>query len=202
MSLVLAPIHEMMYKKVLRQDGMSEALLSTAEDNKWSQDLRVQVEQAAPAADVRPLVEIIDSSNIHGWLNGTVVQSERRLARVAAGILENHPERLDTLRNAIQKLGEQETFPQGLSAEDIFERISNALLDGMPCDRSLEVESAKLSQVQLETVHCSHATYWAEQGLSPEIYYVLRDAWLKGVLAQSGYSYKRSGLKHRLYQGG
>lgn len=200
MSLVLAPIHELMYQKVLRQNGMAEELLKTAEEEQWTQTLRMQVDRDVPAAPIGTLAEIIDTANIHGWLNNIVVQSERRLACVTAGILENHSERLNVLCDRLCKLGEQQAIPQGLSAEDVFMRLNNALLDGMPCDRSLEITLTEPEQVKWVTLLCSHSAYWQELGLSFELYYTLRDAWIYGALAQSGYSYKRNALEHQLYK--
>ena len=68
MSAFLGPIHHVMYAKILLQDRIGEALLSHAEQQGWTTDLRTAVDAAAPAAPDRPLEEIINASNIHGWL--------------------------------------------------------------------------------------------------------------------------------------
>lgn len=198
MSLVLAPIHDIMYQKVLRQDRMTEALLKKNDETNWDDSLRAQADQAAPAAKHAPLADIIDQTNIHGWLDQAVKQSEKRFALVAARLLKNHPERFLDMRESLYTLGAQEQAPAAAGANDAYQWLGSALLDGMPCDRTIEVDEAGPEETLWHTARCSHTPHWVEQGLSADLYYQLRDAWINGAMAQSGFTYDRKGTAHRL----
>lgn len=198
MSLVLAPIHDVMYQKVLRQDRMSEAFLEKSEEKGWEIGLRGRADHQTPAAQNRPLADIIDQTNIHGWLNQAVQQSEKRFALVAASLLQNHPERFEDLRNIMHTLGAEEHMPQTDSANEAYQWLSGALLDGMPCDRTIEVDQADTEETLWRTARCAHTPHWNEHGLSADMYHQLRDAWINGVLSQSPFAYERKGAAHRL----
>lgn len=200
MSLTLAPIHDIMNRKVLRLDRMSEALLKYAETGKGLTDLRARIDAEAPAADTRPLSEIVDSTNIHGWLDRAVNQSERRFASVVAGLLAAAPDSLDDLRRTLYTLGESEAQPANQPANDAYLWLNTALLEGMPCDRTVEMQKSDASEVVWQTVQCPHAPHWMAVGLSVDVFYDLRAAWLSGVLSQSGLSYTREDTMHRLFR--
>ena len=192
MSAFLGPIHHVMYAKILLQDRISEALLSHAEQQGWTTDLRAAVDAAAPAAPDRPLEEIINASNIHGWLARAVSGCETRLAAIAATILDGHPECLEPLTAAVYALGAAQTLPAQADAPAVFDAMTAVLLDGMPCDRPLQVQDSAADRVIWTVGTCPHAPYWENSSVGTGIYYTLRTALLSGMLQGTGYSYAQS----------
>ena len=119
MSKTLGPIHYLMYEKIKFQDKITDFLL----DGDFSQ---IQYEPVS----TKPLEEILDQENIHGYLQEKIDIVESRLAK-ALSLCKNPSEKLFKLG---QKCGKGKDFS---NFEEIFTDINTYLLDGMPCDQGL-----------------------------------------------------------------
>ena len=140
MSKTLGPIHYLMYEKIKFQDKITDYLL----DGNFEQiDL--------DPVSTRPLEEILDQENIHGYLQEKIDIVESRLAHALA-ICKNPSERLFTLG---YKCGKDKDFS---NFDQIFTDLNCYLLDGMPCDQGL---SAVLDgdSLYLITNHNLHKKY-------------------------------------------
>lgn len=159
MSAFLGPIHVKMYGRVLYQDAVSQAILDLAEESGWASGLQEKVDSQAPAASTAPLEQIIDQSNIHGWLNEAVANCERRFALIVCNALKGHPERLAELQSFMEDLGRQCELPAFDNAEQAFQVIHDMLLDGMPCDFPFEVSESHSEEVKWLIKSCPHTQY-------------------------------------------
>lgn len=119
MSENLGPIHYLMYEKIKFQDEITDFLM----DGNFSQIDYKPVSK-------KPLEEILDQENIHGFLQEKIDIVESRLAK-ALKVSKNPSEKLFALG---QRCGKDKDFS---SFEEIFTDLNNYLLDGMPCDRGL-----------------------------------------------------------------
>ena len=200
MSAFLGPIHVKMYDRILYQDTMSQAILDMAAKEGWSGDFATDLEDTAPAAVKRPLDTIIDESNIHGWLSEAVAQCEHRFALVVCGVLEDHPERLRQLQDAMKGLGKAHPVPSAMHAEEAYEAIHDMLLDGMPCDSPFTNIVASSGSVTWQVANCPHEPYWETAGRDAEIYYRLRDAWIEGSLEQTRFKHSRPSHLHHVLE--
>lgn len=81
------------------------------------------------------LEDIIDESNIHGWLNERVIRSENRLAKAVSILLEDFD--LEKLKNKFFEIGKN--YEAGDSPMEVFSFITSKFLDGMPCDHALAI---------------------------------------------------------------
>lgn len=158
MSLVLGPIHYLMYQKMNYQEALTSAILSDYPE------LEAKITKEQPPIEQGDLVDLIDQTNIHGWLSSRIDMVESRLAAA----LKYAPNALETVFEMGIKAGESADFS---TLETIFNQLNPFLLDGMPCDRGLsanvvEGESA-LYLVQGADVH---PCFFLEQPLniSPE----------------------------------
>ncbi|MGC4018437.1 MAG: hypothetical protein QM793_03875 [Muricomes sp.] len=192
MSAFLGPIHVKMYQRILYQDSMSKALLDLAAKNGWADGLQAKVDSEAPAASKEPLENIIDQSNIHGWLSQAVGNSENRFAEVVCGILEEDSQRIGELEEVMKELGRKYALPSDLNAEETYAAIHDILLDGMPCDFPFAVLEQDEDLVQWQVKSCPHARYWTNSDIGADTYYRLRDSWVEGVLENSSISYSHS----------
>ena len=70
MSAFLGPIHYWLYNKIQLQEKLTAQFAQMAVNNKWiAGDIYSKV-------DERPLDELIDESNIHGWLQTRISDAE------------------------------------------------------------------------------------------------------------------------------
>lgn len=198
MSAFLGPIHHKMYDKIRYQDDMAQTLLEKTEENGWADGLRTQVDSTTPGASKHSLEDIIDQSNIHGWLSAAVANSEARFAAVVCGVLIGHSERLETMQSIMRQWGEKQALPGGISAEEAFAAIHDILLDGMPCDFPFQMLESGADEATWKVTACPHAPYWVEADCGVETYYQLRDAWMEGALAGTGLTHSRENGQHCL----
>lgn len=119
MSKTLGPIHYLMYEKIKFQDEITDFLM----DGDFSQ---IKYEPVSK----RPLEEILDQENIHGFLQEKIDIVESRLAK-ALRLCKNPSEKLFKLG---QECGKDKDFS---NFEEIFTDLNKYLLDGMPCDQGL-----------------------------------------------------------------
>ena len=76
MSAFLGPIHHWLYGKIQLQEAIIARIAAEAEAQGWGTGDK-------PAADyvkeeTRPLDELIDTMNIHGWLQSRIHDAEGR----------------------------------------------------------------------------------------------------------------------------
>lgn len=121
MSKNLGPIHYAMYEKIKFQDKATEYLMDGHTEN---------IDKKIGPVSKKPLEEIIDQDNIHGFLSSKIDIVENRLY-MALNMAEKPKEKL-------YDLGQKEAYGKEFkSFEDLFNILNMYLLDGMPCDRGL-----------------------------------------------------------------
>ncbi|CUX40504.1 hypothetical protein [Clostridium sp. C105KSO13] len=192
MSKILGPVHTKMYERILHQEKMIKAIINLAVQNGWSADLQNKINQEAPEALNEPLENIIDQSNIHGWLGQAVEASEKRFARAVYETLREDAQRVDELKKAMKKLGWEYILPEGLNAKETYQAICDILLDGMPCDFPFDVTEQSADVVKWRIRNCPHEKYWKYPDFGVDVYYSLRDSWIEGVLENYGIVYSHT----------
>lgn len=159
MSLHLGPIHEMMYRKMLRLDLATEALLETLPDEKK------RLDQVVAPLKREPLEQLIDQDNIHGWLASCIDRAEIRYA-FALNCREKD------FGQCLEKVGEQWSgdFDCPADIDELFSRVNMILLDGMPCDRALTAYEQDGELVLHQEVPVHHGYAQAALGeMDPEL---------------------------------
>lgn len=89
MSAFLGTIHFWLYNKIGKQEELTKAIASMAAGNGWISD------RTAYIRDLPALEDVIDESNIHGWLQDQIHDAETRYADLIQTVLTTHPERLE-----------------------------------------------------------------------------------------------------------
>lgn len=189
MSAFLGPIHEQMYAKILQTDARGDRLAALAGTT------------LPPGAERRPLAQVVDHSDIHGWLTEAVTRAEVRFAKAVRAAADAVPEA--ELIDRMREMGSEESVGrQDLPEAPLMHRALHAvLLDGMPCDFpfALGIRAPETMTWTLQTD--PHAAAFRAEGLDPELFYRLRDGWVDGYLADSIYTYTRDGAAYRLTKG-
>lgn len=185
MSAFLGPIHFRMYDKIQVQEEIIRLLAAAAESNGW---LTAKEAKTYKNDDLRPLDEIIDESNIHGWLSARIEDVESRYATLVTKLLTQHDERLDTLKDIVFEFGAENNARADLTAQECYKLIDGCTLDGMPCDGVNIVTNQSEDSFTWEQRFDVHSPYWTEAGGNPEHYYNLRNRFVAGLLSKTSYS--------------
>lgn len=202
MSAFLGPIHYWLYDKIKLQNNMVEAVILFAENKNVSNDLSSKLDNQYGTIDLRPLEEQIDISNIHGWLQECVSTVEYRLAYAVTTLLkndsqkkedsENSSKNLEELKEIFRTLGEKESgLNKDATVSEAYKCLNDTLLDGMPCDHANVLVSQKDHEIVWKRSLCVHERYWSEVGGEINNYYILREEYIKGLLAQANITFEK-----------
>lgn len=189
MSAFLGPIHYWLYNKIKLQENFIENILDASSENNWYQDLESEVEKAYGKPDERPLGDIIDQNNIHGWLQEKIAQAELRLAFAVTNIINKNSDYISELKNIAYSFGAANSALENSTASDCYKFLNDSLIDGMPCDRVNDVIESDDNQVIWRQNICVHSDYWTKVGGNVDVYYTLRNEIIKGMLSKSDLEY-------------
>ncbi|MBS4882284.1 MAG: hypothetical protein KHZ82_04365 [Peptoniphilus harei] len=184
MSLFLGRIHYIMYDKILFQEEILDNLLNFLEEEKRN-ELKKEIDKEFPL-ERGNLEDIIDESNIHGWLNERVVRSENRLAKAVSILLRDFD--LEKLKNKFFEIGKN--YKAGEAPMEVFSFITSKFLDGMPCDHALAILKNDEDEFVFTVLSDVHKNIWKDY-VSPEIYWVLRDSFILGSLNSSDLKFEK-----------
>lgn len=191
MSLFVGPIHHWLFNKIKTFEKIEQEVIRWAEDEGLNGEAlaeEIYEKYGTPIGD-RELEDIIDTGNIHGWLQEQISRAEIRQSALISTLLEKDPKCMVELEKIFRKEGSRvgEQFAKQKekdqsTAEGLFEGLHDYLLEGMPCDRVTEVVEQDEHQVLWRTNQCLHEKYWEAVKSDVQIFYHLRDSWIKGFI--------------------
>lgn len=192
MSAFLGPIHHWLYNKIKIQHDIVEDIISLTEYKQSNLNIREKLIEQFGDAEMKPLEEVIDANNIHGWLQMKVSLEENRLAYVVTNLLNENSNMMQELKDLFKNKGaEVSTLTEDDSVNDIYKTINDTLLDGMPCDHANIVISQEDEEVIWKRNVCVHEEYWNAVGGDISIYYLLREEFIKGMLERANVTYDK-----------
>ena len=174
MSKFLAPIHFWLYKKIEIQEELIQTLLEKSDADK---EAFYSEYGSLPEGS---LEEHIDTGNIHGWLQGQIEESEKRLAK-AVSMAKDKDVSKEELENIFYNEGAKN---ESATPEEVFQKVNDTCLDGMPCDRVNALVDNNPESIQWERTGDLHGDFFAGEGLDKELYYELRDAYIHGLAGE------------------
>ncbi|MBE6033785.1 hypothetical protein [Aminipila sp.] len=199
MSLFLGKIHYWLYNKILWAEKAEEEIIDWAKDNSLPVEQWIQqyMEEYGQPTGKHALEEIIDQSNIHGWLQERIKSAELRQAALITKILENNQDYKKELVNIFQEQGKaaaHEYAQHPDSPEGMFHAINDFILEGMPCDRASEVLSSDKNEIVWKISTQLHEPYWIQVKGDIKNFYDLRDAWISSFIEtlNSDFSYNKT----------
>jgi hypothetical protein len=184
MSAFLGPIHYWLYNKINIQRELIEEIIALSQSiNNLEIDLRNELDTRYGVSETRPLEDIIDQGNIHGWLQACVSQVEYKLAFSVTKTLEKNPELLKEIELLFKNKGKEISLAETTSnASGIYKAISDSLLDGMPCDHANSVLENDEDRVIWKRNTCVHKSYWDQVCGDINNYYIFREAFIRGFI--------------------
>jgi len=182
MSLFLGKIHYWLYNKIIWAEKVEADIVSWAKTqgiaaDQWIQQF--QKEYGQPTGD-RPLEEVIDTSNIHGWLQERIRSAELRQAALVTAILAENSHLKTSLIEIFKRQGQTAASEYGVhpdTPEGLFNALNDFILEGMPCDRAYEVTLNNENEIIWEIADCLHKPYWSQVGGDIKNFYDMREAW-------------------------
>ncbi|MBE6049789.1 MAG: hypothetical protein E7214_03770 [Clostridium sp.] len=186
MSLFLGKIHYWLFNKIQWFEALEKEMIKLAKEEGINVDTlrKPIVEKYGEETKDLPLEDMIDTSNIHGWLQGTIHSAEGRMAALTKIMLEkeNGKELLEKLYKDQGIKAANEVKADGTvleTAPEIYNSINDYILDGMPCDRVNEVLSSSDTEVEWTRTICVHKDIWEAEGVDVNLFYELRGLWIK-----------------------
>lgn len=189
MSLFLGKIHYWLFNKILWFEGLEDEIIKLAEKEnldikKISDELTLKYGEKTKSKN---LEEIIDQSNIHGWLQDKIHSSEGKMAAWTKFLLENDKNNLSKLEKiyinqGIKAAVEVKSSKNLVTAKDLYTSLNDYILDGMPCDMVNEVILSQDDLVKFKKRKCVHKEIWEKENLDVQIFYDLRNLWIKAFI--------------------
>lgn len=197
MSLFLGKIHYWLFNKVLWFEGLEDKVIEftrakIAEGDNLENEINLKY---GKKLENKNLEEIIDTSNIHGWLQSKIHSAEGRMAAWTSAILNNDKEYIYELKKIYTEQGvnaakEAKVKSSNATAEDIFNSMNDYILDGMPCDRVNEVITSNDKIVEWKRRICVHKEIWENEGVPVETFYDLRNQWISAFVKEMNNDYE------------
>ena len=171
MSAFLGPIHFWLYNKIGKQEELTAKIAVYAEQEGWIEDQK-KYTKVLPA-----LEDVIDESNIHGWLQGQIHDAESRYAKLVETIIS--ADRSERIHKIAFEFGSANALGQATDPTAAYKAFEDFFVNGMPCDRVNAVISESEDEVTWRMTQDIHAQYW-ENGSG--FYYSLRSVVMTGML--------------------
>lgn len=192
MSKFLGPIHYWLYNKIQVQQEFVGDIVDLGKE-KWQLELEPILDEKYGITQKSPLDEVIDVSNIHGWLQEQVSITEYKLAYSVTQILAHDEMAIEVLEALFYEKGKEKrnSIDEDLSIRELYKVINDTLIDGMPCDHVNDLVEDNEDKVVWRRNKCVHAPYWNEVGTDVGYYYKLREAWLKGFVEEGNETFEK-----------
>ncbi|WP_455067842.1 hypothetical protein [Parvimonas micra] len=193
MSAFLAPIHFWMYDKIL----IAQELTFKLEEKFLNKEEREEVESLFPGLYSKDLEEVIDQSNIHGWLHTAVSNVEIRFAYIVKTLLDRGIS-LEEIKKVAFEYGKSFPEQEVSSLKDAYELLMDILLDGLPCDVSISVTREEENELEFVLYNDIHKQYFNEFNLEVTLYHEIREAFVNGIFERYSLKYKNISDSNKL----
>ncbi|MTI48844.1 hypothetical protein [Sporosalibacterium faouarense] len=219
MSRFLGPIHHWLFNKITLHENLERELVDRFKSEYGDEIDEIVKDNRDKYGDPlpeKPLEEIIDTDNIHGWLQGKIEIVETRQASILGDLFKKYGTNGVLLSTSVyedhgSKCGKDASNNYDVSsAEGIYKVLNNYILDGMPCDNANNVTEVEDDYLEYKQVQCLHIRYWKEAGVDPEKMYDLRRVWTESFVNEANPEFKyqvsiedidgQQGFKHKIFK--
>ena len=197
MSLFLGKIHYWLFNKILWFEKLEDEIIDLAkkegfEVEKISQDIQNKYGRKLPN---KPLEDLIDTGNIHGWLQGQIHSAERRMAAWTKLLIEADEKNYKKLEEVYKIQGivaAKEIKAEGnapSTPEALFNSMNDYILDGMPCDRVNVILEHDENHLKYQQSIEIHDKFLSQADADIKDYYLLRNKIIEGMLSKCGLTF-------------
>lgn len=194
MSRFLAPIHFLVFDKIKRFEELEKDLIITYREKygeKVNFIVKMAQEKYGTPTENSPLDELIDTDNIHGWLQRTIDTVETRQSAILSEIFKIYGEEaISIAMNAYSSQGAEcgndaSTNYETLNAPEIYKALNAYILDGMPCDMVNTITVNTNDKVEWQNTRCLHRGYWESINADIDTFYTLRFIWIRSFVHEA-----------------
>ncbi|MGH4120804.1 hypothetical protein [Clostridium sp.] len=213
MSRFLAPIHTLLFNKIKVTEDLEINLINSFKEV-YGEKVTVIVNDinkkyGNPLEDA-PLEDLIDTDNIHGWLQNKIAAAETRQAELLGYLINKFGEQAEKVafnvyNNQANNLAKQsKNIYETTTAPDIYQALNVYILEGMPCDNVNSITIKDVDILEWQNIKCLHRAYWEIAGANVDTLYSLRFSWFKTFVQtinpQFTYTVKKEGstIIHRI----
>jgi len=203
MSRFLGPIHHWLFNKIKLHEELESQIIDNVQrelDTNISNMVSNLENKIGSPIPNRPLEELIDTSNIHGWLQNKITIAETRQAALITSIIDKFGEKglnviKETYKDQAIKSGKDAKVNYNVSTPALlYKTLNNYILDGMPCDNVNNVTINEKNKLQWQVVNCLHKGYWENVNGDLNVLYELREIWISNFIKNANpeftYSFK------------
>lgn len=202
MSQYLAPIHTWLFNKIKLHEELEKGIISALKEAYDSDKVTSLFDDIANIygsfLEDRPIEELIDESNIHGWLQEKIRTTETREAAFITEVIDSFGiDVIDTLLKVYTYQGTDCGKDANIkfappSAPKIYEALNSYILNGMPCDRVNSVVTSEDNIFEWQNTRCLHIDFWRNACADANVMYKLRDAWISSFVSSSNNDFQYS----------
>lgn len=189
MSAFLGPIHTWLYNKIKFQDELTKSIIDFVLQKEHNTELIQQMDLIYGVLEEGALEDIVDETNIHGWLQEKVNVVESRLAFLVTTVTDEQSERMMDINDVVYEFGKAHAIENGISVKEAYNHLDNLLLNGMPCDRVNEIINENEHRITWKQTVDIHEHYWNMVHGNVDYYYAIRENLISGMLEDSGIIY-------------
>ena len=193
MSAILGPIHHWLFRKIKIQNDLTNAIIDVAKDKELNVAPLADIDEKFSSLPEGDLGNIIDPTNIHGWLQDKIAIVERRMAYVTKTLTDNNPDAIGVICECAREFGVKNAVEADATPADGFEYYENTFVSGMPCDGVNMVVNEDSDEITWQETVDIHKQYWDVVGVDVSLFYEIRNAMIEGVFAGSDLSYYNLG---------
>lgn len=196
MSAFLAPIHSWLFNKIILAQELEQNIVNL-HVQKFGNEAEIikkdSEELYGKYIENKPLEELIDVNNIHGWLQDRIKEVESRTAYIATRYFEKYKEESKEISKTAyieqaKACAAQESNKIN-SPENVYISLNNYILSGMPCDRANSVSEKNDDYIIYTQKGCIHkANYELGKG-NLEYLYKLKELWIKTFVENLNINY-------------
>jgi len=189
MSAFLGRIHYWLYNKIQLHEDILDEVIRCAESRQVPIDgLKAEAIAKFGGPERGQLEDVINHGNIHGWLQSKIQSVENRTAWIVTGLVEKYGIEVNDIAEIYRLNGKKamaEVDGGDYTPKELYIKIFDKMLEGMPCDRVNEPVSESEEEFSWKTARCLHKERWDLANGDVAIYYQLRDAWIEGFIGEN-----------------
>ena len=172
------------YAKILGMDAVTKRIAEHAEKLGVS-GLMSEADEKFGIIPVGDFMETVDLEQPHMWLSTHMEMAEARLAYVVTKLIKTKPEAIADCKTIAYEEGAKNAVADFPFIEDAGQFYKQNVLDGMPCDETMEYINMTTDELAWRKTVDNHGTFWAQAGGSVDTYYDLLDSYVKGLFSES-----------------
>ena len=197
MSAFLGHIHYWLYKKIQLLCEREALILEKTRfviDDLADELHQISVDQyGAPIDSTKPLEDLIDHNNIHGWLQNKITVASVREASFIKDLLDTTTgdEGLQTIAAVLDAFAMhgracgtvgKDSLAE-INSTEIYNVLQNFYVNGMPCDGGDQIIENNPVLVQWVGDHRLQTNYWRTAGVDPDFMMLAYQTWFEFFVA-------------------